>query len=300
MWKRHRFFRSLRFVYLLILSPACNKISSSTTVASTANIIIRRLNHDHSSYGHATRTILHATSADDALTAKGARRTIDSCISEFGVNDGYCIIDNFLQPAHIAALANEIEALKATKELLPAGIGRSKDINKKIRGDSIHWITDKRGGGETAATSGDCSKIHFDNYFDEMSNVRMKLNEAYFLGLFSLQSHLSNYEVGQCYAKHLDQFEGGSSGRQPFSQSIRKVSSILYLNDPSWDGAKDGGCLRLYLNNQAEAKAVYVDIAPLGGRLVLFLSSKFHHEVLPARLIRMSLTGWFHTAAALG
>jgi SM-20-related protein len=34
-------------------------------------------------------------------------------------------------------------------------------------------------------------------------------------------------------------------------------------------------------------------VAPVGGTLVAFLSERFHHEVLPARRERYSLTGWF-------
>ena len=32
---------------------------------------------------------------------------------------------------------------------------------------------------------------------------------------------------------------------------------------------------------------------PEGGTLVCFLSDRFHHEVLPARRERLSITGWF-------
>ncbi|MFT6394425.1 MAG: SM-20-related protein [Methylophilaceae bacterium] len=38
-----------------------------------------------------------------------------------------------------------------------------------------------------------------------------------------------------------------------------------------------------------------MDILPKSGRIVLFLSAKFWHEVLPATRERLSLTGWFRT-----
>jgi SM-20-related protein len=53
----------------------------------------------------------------------------------------------------------------------------------------------------------------------------------------------------------------------------------------------DGGELRLYLNGTADD--THIDIMPVGGRLILFLSAKFLHEVLPAKRERISLTGWF-------
>ena len=35
------------------------------------------------------------------------------------------------------------------------------------------------------------------------------------------------------------------------------------------------------------------DVLPRGGTLVVFLSDRFPHEVLPARRERLSLAGWF-------
>ncbi|HDX9011350.1 TPA: 2OG-Fe(II) oxygenase, partial [Aeromonas dhakensis] len=36
-----------------------------------------------------------------------------------------------------------------------------------------------------------------------------------------------------------------------------------------------------------------MDVSPRGGRLVLFLSEEFPHEVLPANQERYSIAGWF-------
>jgi SM-20-related protein len=62
---------------------------------------------------------------------------------------------------------------------------------------------------------------------------------------------------------------------------------ILYLNE-DWR-RDDGGLLRFWPEENAEA----LDIVPVGGTLVTFLSDRFWHEVLPARRERLSLTGWF-------
>jgi len=40
----------------------------------------------------------------------------------------------------------------------------------------------------------------------------------------------------------------------------------------------------------------HLDIYPRDGRLVLFLSADFEHEVLPAARERLSVAGWFRTA----
>ena len=47
----------------------------------------------------------------------------------------------------------------------------------------------------------------------------------------------------------------------------------------------------MYLDAQDDARAL--DIFPVGGTLVAFLSARYWHEVLPATRERLSLTGWF-------
>ena len=41
----------------------------------------------------------------------------------------------------------------------------------------------------------------------------------------------------------------------------------------------------------------FEEILPQSGRLVLFLSARFLHEVMPARRERLSITGWFKRRA---
>ena len=59
---------------------------------------------------------------------------------------------------------------------------------------------------------------------------------------------------------------------------------ILYANE-GWEPAH-GGCLRMY-----EGEDSYVDIQPLGGRILVFMSM-LQHEVLPAYAQRFALTLW--------
>lgn len=60
----------------------------------------------------------------------------------------------------------------------------------------------------------------------------------------------------------------------------------------------DGGALRLYSDTDPEdvegctAKEVE-DIAPVGGRLVVFKSREILHTVLPAMRQRLAMTAWF-------
>lgn len=59
----------------------------------------------------------------------------------------------------------------------------------------------------------------------------------------------------------------------------------------------DGAQMRLYLDNTCRE---HVDVSPLDGTLVSFLSTDCYHEVLPACRPRPSLTGWFKTRAMRG
>jgi SM-20-related protein len=65
----------------------------------------------------------------------------------------------------------------------------------------------------------------------------------------------------------------------------RVISAVYYLNE-NWREA-DGGALRLYLDDGAAR-----DIYPHAGSLLLFLSARFEHEVLPATRDRMSIASW--------
>jgi SM-20-related protein len=184
---------------------------------------------------------------------------------------GYILIEDFLAPDIIQNLAQQARDLHQQGAMPQASTGQSKHISS-IRGDHIHWLEDSDAQASPA----------LQKYFAAMQTIQQTLNRELFLGLFSLEAHLALYPSGTGYAKHLDQLQG---------KPDRKISSILYLNQ-DWQ-TSDGGALRLYLENDS-----FMDISPIAGRLVLFLSERFMHEVLPAQRERLSLTGWFKTRGA--
>jgi SM-20-related protein len=169
-------------------------------------------------------------------------------------------------------------ALQDTAMMHEAGTGRThKAINPQLRGDIIYWLNES----ETSTAQ--------QAYFSQMEVLRLNLNRHLYLGLFGLESHLALYPTGAGYKKHIDRFKGDSN-----NQPVRQISCILYLNEDWLD--ESGGHLRLYLNtNNHSGNESKIDIAPIGGRLVIFLSDTFYHEVLPANRDRASLTGWFLT-----
>lgn len=200
---------------------------------------------------------------------------------------GFCVMDNFISSATALALSNEINVLHDGDNMHQAGTGQQFiAVNSGLRGDSIYWLNEA------------VASIAQQVYFEKMEALRVGLNQHLYLGLFSLESHLALYPIGAGYKKHIDRFRS-ANGSAKVDVAIRQISCILYLND-NWLES-DGGHLRLYVNALAATAdspatlASAIDIAPMGGRLVMFISDTFYHEVLPATRDRKSLTGWFLT-----
>lgn len=190
--------------------------------------------------------------------------------------NGYAIIDDFLAPVEIEVLAETIKAKWLNGEMVSAKTGKAGLKNQQIRGDYIAWLDETDRSPAVMA------------YFRQMEMLRLLLNTQLFMNVQELETHIAVYPVGSAYQKHLDQFSHGSANQIQH----RQLSAVLYLNQ-NWQ-AHHGGELRLHLDDSN-----HIDISPNAGRIVLFLSAKFWHEVLPAQRERLSLTGWFRTRSHL-
>lgn len=203
-------------------------------------------------------------------TATATTETVCARIADELVRVGWSVRTDFLSPAQIAALADELRECWTQGAFHQAGVGAGAhpQLRPEIRSDRVYWLD------EAAQTPAQAP------YFAALESLRLAINRRLFLGLFGFEGHMAVYPPGSFYAKHLDQFQGVTH---------RKVSAILYLND-NWQ-TDDGGQLRLYLDESDAEK--YIDVLPRGGTLACFLSDRFHHEVLPATRERLSVTGWF-------
>ncbi|MGY3943411.1 2OG-Fe(II) oxygenase [Aeromonas tecta] len=175
---------------------------------------------------------------------------------------GWVIVDDFLTPTEVDALRACLPA-----DWQPAGIGREAlhQGNPEIRRDQIHWLESDLGAPVV-------------DYLARMESLRLAANRSLMLGLFDYEAHFARYREGDFYATHRDAFAGRSN---------RRLTSVFYLNN-GW-APEAGGLLRVYDNDEQ----FLMDVSPKGGRLVLFLSEEFPHEVLPASLERYSIAGWF-------
>ena len=206
----------------------------------------------------------------ELVTPSSNQATLDT-IADALADEGYIIADDFL-PADLAlSLLAQFNALRA-EDLTAAGIGRQTDfqLRETVRADKIYWLS-----ATTTATS---------EFLQHMEALRVGINRRLFLGLFDYESHFAFYPVGAFYKKHLDAFRtkaarGGAN---------RVVSTVFYLNE-NWP-TDAGGELVIY----SETEDVPLKkIMPQLGRMVIFLSEKFPHEVLPASRDRKSIAGWF-------
>ncbi|HEX3914997.1 MAG TPA: 2OG-Fe(II) oxygenase [Steroidobacteraceae bacterium] len=179
---------------------------------------------------------------------------------------GVSVQDDFLPAEELRALRACALLREARGDFAPARIGASGAARRQeaIRGDFTCWLRHPLLPPEQALA-------------ERLEEMRLQLNRESFLGLFELELHYAKYPPGAGYARHVDQPQGSAQ---------RKLSMALYLN-PDWQPG-DGGALRIF-----GAAAQALDVEPLGGRLVCFLSSGREHEVLPARRERLSVSGWF-------
>ncbi|EGQ8486081.1 2OG-Fe(II) oxygenase [Vibrio parahaemolyticus] len=176
--------------------------------------------------------------------------------------DGYYIWDDFLSEDEVTQLRNCIP-----DNWKKARIGRNDDVTRieSIRSDKIQWL--KPAMGQPIA-----------NYLSKMEEIRQEVNRHFFLGLFEYEAHFAKYEKGDFYQKHLDCFKGNEN---------RRLTTVFYMNE-SWS-EEDAGELVVYDLNDKEIAT----IPPRGGRLLVFLSEQFPHEVLPTNAQRFSIAGWF-------
>ncbi|NII10068.1 2OG-Fe(II) oxygenase [Oleiagrimonas sp. C23AA] len=180
--------------------------------------------------------------------------------------DGWCVSDRLFPADMLLALAEQCQQLDEQDQLTRAGIGRggSHMLDRRVRGDRTRWLDTRHSALQA-------------QFLEHMHSLRITLNRRLLLGMESFEAHYALYPPGTFYARHRDRFQ---------DDDARVLSAVLYLNQ-DWAPA-DGGALRLYLPDGG-----HHDVLPQHGRLALFLSAQFDHEVLPTRRERISIAGWF-------
>ena len=179
------------------------------------------------------------------------------------VKDGFIVIDEALD----ANLAKELlNFAREQNNYKQAGISSALDthIDKTRRSDKILWLNE-----DNSVQS---------NFLDFTSRLQKSINQELYIGLSYYESHFAIYNEGDYYEKHLDSFKNSKN---------RVVTTVYYLNE-QWNQS-DGGELVIYDKNDN----VLSKVLPKQNTLIIFLSDKFHHEVLATNKTRYSIAGWF-------
>lgn len=219
---------------------------------------------------------------DHAVTGNNSAEADAATLVDALRGAGWCCLPRFLDAAVVAALRENLRDLQP--EFSAAALGRAqlRRHQAAVRSDSTLWLD----GGAAA------QRI----FLETMENLRLDLNRQLYLGLFDFEAHYAHYAPGAFYQRHSDVFKSPSADRAQAPAGAvgpqRVLSAVFYLNE-DWCET-DGGELVLWDVDQREMAR----IVPAAGTAVFFLSAEIPHEVLPARVDRYSIAGWFRSQGA--
>ncbi|MFC0336369.1 SM-20-related protein [Kushneria avicenniae] len=226
-------------------------------------------------FDHETRALLAASPL--------IPERVDALIEDL-IEQGFSCQRDFFSPALIDALLSDLEQLEADDALADAGIGRLKEhqLAASIRGDAIRWLNHESPAQRV--------------YLQRLEELRELINRALFIGLFEFEAHFARYPPGAFYKRHVDSFQGRAN---------RVISTVTYLNR---DWPVDGGGEMVMFESQQQGPDGFdpqapsremARVRPEAGTLACFLSDTVPHEVLPTRLPRASIAGWFRRNASI-
>lgn len=182
---------------------------------------------------------------------------------------GLCVCPSFLSREHLSTTRKDLEDQRSAGLFHRAGSGKftAHQNSDQVRRDEVLWLD------RPAANPAQLF------LWRRMDRLMQALNRKLYLGIRKFDGHYAVYPTGGFYRRHLDRFRGDPS---------RVVSFILYLNS-NWQDL-DGGRLRIYRQSTG-----HLDVDPVGGTMVCFLSGESEHEVLVSQQDRFSFSGWFCT-----
>ena len=209
---------------------------------------------------------------------------------------GHAVLDGFLDGEEAAA--GRKDALAAYAEgRLGAAHGASADTvyDKTARTDFTVFLPGPAAAAETFGAG-------LGRVLERLRALGAELDRAVKLAdvergtEYQLAVYDGSPASGSYYRVHRDAFpdDGSEAETNAGVPGQRRVSVVVYLQDPArpqdLDGA--GGELELFLTKEQGGGVRRV--APEAGRAVVFLSGAVDHAVLPARFRRVAVTAWFH------
>jgi len=212
----------------------------------------------------------------------GLHRLSLPCLGVVGatalVRHGYAILDNFVPSAVVDGVSELIKASLAVRaQGGDDGIDWRTPEPRHARTDVATWLTTgRRPASDTVFAEGLGPKI--EALAADLCSLMAGMRG-------SVELQLACFPAGAeaRYRRHTDANATGC----PKSLE-RKVTCILYCN-PTWREVSAG---KLRLTQADHDGGGTVDIAPVGGRLLCFLSGAMTHEVLPTKDDRYAVTAW--------
>lgn len=209
---------------------------------------------------------------------------------------GVCVLDQVL-PREVL-----LTARRDLLELVEKGaLATTFQAAADTRRDRIRWLTETDLGpgtvdGSVASTGVKASGLReVITFLKSLAASIMELEPSRRL-LVPKYCMAACYDGdGAFYVPHRDNLPRD----HPEGANEREVTAILYLVDdePSWEGGRDGGCLRCFVGAEREDEDGHSaqevrDVEPQLGRLVLFNSRQLLHEVRPTNRRRMAVSIW--------
>ncbi|OQR81291.1 hypothetical protein ACHHYP_16512 [Achlya hypogyna] len=194
------------------------------------------------------------------------------------------VTKKWISPRLVERLRADASALRATgaftKSTIGGRVGESQKMKRSKRLSECCGLFDD--AAQAPPTIGDVAARN--TIMDMVSDLHAALDTrvAPLGDEMELQYLYYPGDDAGFYGKHIDQQE-----RIP-GKPNRVVSMVLYLNEPDWAVARDGGALMAYPDGRPAEM-----VEPIGGTLVIFHSEKLIHEALPTKRDRWALVGWF-------
>lgn len=218
----------------------------------------------------------------------------------------FAVVDHFV-PRECASLALSFMQTSLAADLISTKVGRGIGIMAipSHRGDLRAWVTTSAVEAYMSATDSDraasAGKAAYQDVLRAMMHLqRLVATRLPGSGVMMPSSAQSELQVtqypgnGARYVRHLDTFADSASSTQATG---RRVTAIVYLN-PHWKPT-DGGLLRIHKSMSDECPG-FVDVEPVAGRAVIFLSDCVPHEVLPCAAERWAISLWMHGRPPVG
>ena len=108
---------------------------------------------------------------------------------------GFSVQENIFSAPELLNLKNDILTAYHNNSFKNAGIGRSADLQKTVRGDQIQWLAKEELTSTQKMT------------FDFLETLKTHFNQNLFFGLSNFETHVTVYPVNAFYKKHIDQFK---------------------------------------------------------------------------------------------